>query len=103
MRRQRRRSNASTSLPASNGPGTTRWSACANLYRYRKRRFAARSGKIEDDGYEDRSRAYQRLLHELLAAQRLALIRLRNDGVISSEVMRRVERDLDLEETRLEI
>jgi Na+/H+ antiporter len=74
-----------------------------NLYRYRKRRFAARSGKIEDDGYEDRSRSYQRLLHELLAAQRLALIRLRNDGVISSEVMRRVERDLDLEETRLEI
>jgi monovalent cation/hydrogen antiporter len=74
-----------------------------NLYRYRKRRFAARAGKIEDDGYEDRSLAYQQLLHELLAAQRLALVRLRNDGVISSEVMRRVERDLDLEETRLEI
>jgi len=74
-----------------------------NLYRYRKRRFAARAGKIEDDGYEDRSLAYQQLLHELLAAQRLALVQLRNDGVISSEVMRRVERDLDLEETRLEI
>jgi Na+/H+ antiporter len=74
-----------------------------NLYRYRKRRFAARAGKIEDDGYEDRSLAYQQLLHELLAAQRLALVQLRNDGMISSEVMRRVERDLDLEETRLEI
>jgi CPA1 family monovalent cation:H+ antiporter len=73
------------------------------LYQYRKRRFAARAGKVEDDGYEDRSVAYQQLLHELLAAQRLALVRLRNDGVISSEVMRRVERDLDLEESRLEI
>ena len=74
-----------------------------NLYRYRKRRFAARAGKVEDDGYEDRSLAYQQLLRELLAAQRLALVRLRNEGVISSEVMRRVERDLDLEESRLEI
>jgi monovalent cation/hydrogen antiporter len=74
-----------------------------NMYRYRKRRFAARAGKIEDDGYEDRSLAYQQLLHELLAAQRLALVRLRNEGAISSDVMRRVERDLDLEESRLEI
>jgi monovalent cation/hydrogen antiporter len=73
------------------------------LYEYRKRRFAARAGRVEDDGYEDRSVAYQQLFHELLAAQRQALVRLRNDGVISSEVMRRVERDLDLEESRLEI
>ncbi len=28
------------------------------LYEYRKRRFAARAGKIEDEGYEDRSLAY---------------------------------------------
>ncbi len=73
------------------------------LYQYRKRRFAARAGKVEDDGYEDRSLSYQQLLHELLTAQRLALVQLRNDGVISSEVMRHVERDLDLEESRLEI
>jgi CPA1 family monovalent cation:H+ antiporter len=43
------------------------------------------------------------LSHELLAAQRSAIVRLRNEGAISSEVMRRVERDLDLEESRLEI
>jgi hypothetical protein len=30
-------------------------------------------------------------------------VRMRNEGLISSDVMRRVERDLDLEETRLEI
>jgi Na+/H+ antiporter len=73
------------------------------LYEYRKKRFAARGGMVDDDGYEDRSLAYQRLTHELLDAQRIAIVRLRNEGAISSEVMRRVERDLDLEESRLEI
>jgi hypothetical protein len=36
-------------------------------------------------------------------AQRAAIVRMRNEGVISADVMRRVERDLDLEESRLEI
>ncbi|MBV9473037.1 MAG: Na+/H+ antiporter, partial [Solirubrobacterales bacterium] len=44
------------------------------LYDYRKRRFAARAGKIEDDGYEDRSLAYQQLLQLVLGAQRDALV-----------------------------
>jgi CPA1 family monovalent cation:H+ antiporter len=74
------------------------------LYRYRKRRFAVRAGKIEDeDGIEDRSIAYQRLMHILFTAQRDALVGLRNEGTISSEVMRRIERELDLEESRLEV
>jgi hypothetical protein len=30
-------------------------------------------------------------------------VSMRNDGQISAEVMRRIERDLDLEESRLEI
>ena len=38
------------------------------LYAYRKRRFAARVGKIEDDGYEDRSTAYQQVVREVLEA-----------------------------------
>jgi Na+/H+ antiporter len=73
------------------------------LYEYRKRRFAARAGKIEDDGYEDRSLAYQQLVQTVLAAQRDALVRMRNEGDISNEVMNRVVRELDLEESRLEI
>jgi CPA1 family monovalent cation:H+ antiporter len=73
------------------------------LYQYRKRRFAARAGKIEDDGYEDRSLAYQQLVQLVLGAQREALIRMRADGDLSNEVMNRVIRELDLEETRLEI
>jgi monovalent cation/hydrogen antiporter len=73
------------------------------LYQYRKRRFGARAGKIEDDGYEDRSLAYQRTLQAVLGAQREALVQLRSDGQISNEVMNRVLQELDLEESRLEI
>ncbi len=73
------------------------------VYNYRKRRFAARAGKIDDDGYEDRSLAYQQTVQSVLAAQRDALVHLRNDGEISNETMNRVIRELDLEESRLEI
>jgi len=72
------------------------------MYDYRRRRFKARAGKIEDDGYEDRSQRYQRLVRELIAAQRVAVVSLRNEGGISNDVMHRIERELDLEETRLE-
>jgi CPA1 family monovalent cation:H+ antiporter len=73
------------------------------LYEYRKRRFAARAGKIEDDGYEDRSIAYQQMIQLVLAAQREALLRMRSDGDLSNEVLLRIMRELDLEESRLEI
>ncbi len=72
-------------------------------YNYRKRRFAARAGKIEDDGYEDRSLAYQQVVQLVLAAQREALVRARNEGEISNETMNAVIQELDLEESRLEI
>jgi monovalent cation/hydrogen antiporter len=76
------------------------------LYNFRRRRFKARAGKLdgpEVDGIEERSLAYQRLMHEIYAAQRGELVRLRNQRRISAEVMRRVERELDLEEQRLEV
>jgi monovalent cation/hydrogen antiporter len=73
------------------------------LYEYRRKRLSARAGLVEDNGYEERSLAYQRVLRELLEAQRRAIIRLRNEGTISNDVMHRVERDLDLEDSRLEI
>ena len=73
------------------------------LYEFRRRRLKARGGYLEDDGTEDRSQAYQRLLRELLVAQRQAIVRLRNQGRISNDVMHRIERELDLEDTRLEI
>jgi Na+/H+ antiporter len=73
------------------------------LYEFRKRRVAARAGKIEDDGIEDRSLTYQRMMHVVFDAQRQALTTLQRQGEISAEVTRRVERELDLEESRLEI
>jgi Na+/H+ antiporter len=74
------------------------------LYEFRRRRFKARAGKIEDeDGIEDRSLRYQRMMHELYAAQRAALVDLRDRREISNDVLRRVEREIDLEESRLEV
>ena len=79
-----------------------------DVYEYRRQRFSARHGEQsesgeESDGYEERSLAFQRFRRELLGAEREALLRLRSEGRISDEVRRRVERDLDLEDVRLEI
>ena len=70
------------------------------VYNYRRRRFGART---DGDGseYEERTDAYTRLMYELFDAQRDALVGLRNRLEISDEVRRKVERDLDLEESRL--
>jgi monovalent cation/hydrogen antiporter len=73
------------------------------MYEFRRRRLKERGGYLENDGAEDRSLAYQRLLRELLQAQRQAIVQLRNQGRISNDVMHRIERELDLEDTRLEI
>jgi monovalent cation/hydrogen antiporter len=73
------------------------------FYEYRKERFAARAGKIEDAGFEEQTLAYQRTLQHVLAAQRQALSQMHRSGDVSSEVMLRILRELDLEESRLEI
>jgi monovalent cation/hydrogen antiporter len=72
------------------------------LYRFRIDRFAARVDPDGDGKIEKRSMKYQRLRRELLDAERHAVVELRNTGEISDEVMRRVERDLDLEVSRLD-
>lgn len=73
------------------------------LYDYRLRRFAARFDDGDDGALEEQSLGYQRLRREALDAERAAVYDLRNRGVINDEVMNRVVRDLDLEDTRLEI
>jgi hypothetical protein len=47
-------------------------------------------GYLADDGAQDRSLAYQRLVRELLEAQRHEIVRLRNRGEISNQVMHRI-------------
>ena len=73
------------------------------LYGFRRNRFSARLNDTDDDGIEERSVAYQQLRRELLDAERAAVVALRNQGKISDEVMQRVERDLDLEDSRLDV
>ena len=70
-------------------------------YRFRIDRFTARQNPDGDGKIENRSLKYQRLRRDLLEAERQAVVELRNTGEISDEVMRRVERDLDLEVSRL--
>jgi CPA1 family monovalent cation:H+ antiporter len=47
------------------------------------------------------SSEYERLSHEALEVERKTIIELRNQDVISDEVLRRIERDVDLAEARL--
>jgi CPA1 family monovalent cation:H+ antiporter len=72
------------------------------IYRFRIDRFSARFDPEGDGKIEKQSVKYQRLRRELLEAERHAVVELRNTGEISDEVMRRVERDLDLEVSRLD-
>jgi monovalent cation/hydrogen antiporter len=46
---------------------------------------------------------FRRLRHETLTAERLAVIGLRNDGVISDDVLHRIEHELDVEALQLGI
>jgi len=72
-----------------------------NLLDYRRRRFGALVDG-DGDGFEERTDAWRRLMYDLFDAQREQLVRMRNHGEISDEVRRKIERDLDLEESRLE-
>jgi len=72
------------------------------LYRFRRERFSQRYTGDGDGAIEERSAAYQQLLHELVDAERDAVAELRRNGVIGDEAMRAVHRELDLEEARLD-
>jgi Na+/H+ antiporter len=73
------------------------------LYQFRRSRFAARFDDEDDGAIEARSANYQRLRRELLEAERGAVLSLRRDGRINDEVMNRIQRDLDLEDARLDV
>jgi CPA1 family monovalent cation:H+ antiporter len=64
-------------------------------------------GHVHADGsdhleeHRARAESMQRLRQELISVERTTVIGLRNQGVINDAALRRVERDLDLEEIRL--
>lgn len=51
--------------------------------------------------YTESSSTWRNWRRELIVAEREAIISLRNRGEISPEIMRRIQRDLDLEESRI--
>jgi monovalent cation/hydrogen antiporter len=71
-------------------------------YTFRRDRFRSRFDPEDDGAVESRSFDFRRLRRELLDVERRAVLDLRRAGRIDDEVMRRVVRDLDLEEARLE-
>ena len=77
--------------------------APARPYEFRLNRFRARFDDGDDGAIEERSLAYQRARRELLDAERSAIVALRNEGRIAEEVMHRLQRDLDLEDSRLDV
>jgi len=72
------------------------------LLNFRRNRFGARFDDSDDGAIEERSLAYQRVMRQLLDAERAELVSLRNQGIIDDNVMQRVQRDLDLEAARLD-
>ena len=51
--------------------------------------------------HEHKTTTYEQLLSEALLAERSMILQLRNEHVINDEVLRRIQRDLDLAELRL--
>jgi Na+/H+ antiporter len=72
-------------------------------YEFRRSRFAARFDGEDDGSIEQQSLDFQRLRREVLDAERRAVVDLRRQGRIDDAVMNRIQRDLDLEDARLDI
>lgn len=64
-------------------------------YSRRLERFA-RAGLAKEQAADGTNETIQRLQHETLTAERMALIGLRNDGTISDDVLHHLEQELDV-------
>ena len=64
---------------------------------------ATSSALFLDEGEPEASagETYRQLAREMIAAEREQFVRLRDDGRLSNEAFRRVQRELDLEESAL--
>jgi CPA1 family monovalent cation:H+ antiporter len=70
--------------------------------RYTRRLASLSKENSDDDGMTNQELArYRKILGELLRIERKTALRLRNEGRINDEVLRRIEHELDLSETRL--
>src|SRR5712664_968990 len=71
-------------------------------HRYTRRLASLSKENSNDDGMSNQELArYRKILGQLLHLERKTALRLRNEGRINDEVLRKIEHELDLSETRL--
>lgn len=71
-------------------------------YEERLRHLNAQEDKEERERLAAHKQRYRQLRHTLLASERDIVVGMRDKGAISDDALQRVQRDLDLEELRLE-
>jgi len=70
--------------------------------RYARRLASLSKENSTDDGMSTKEvERYRVVIRELLRVERKTAVRLRNEGRINDDVLRRIERELDLSETRM--
>jgi Na+/H+ antiporter len=70
--------------------------------RYARRLTSMSKEQSDDDGLSNKQLArYRKILSDVLRLERKTALRLRNEGRINDEVLRKIEYELDLSETRL--
>jgi len=89
-------------LPAEDAEAREAFAALEERYRHRSHRYAARLRGERHARDEHRTEASRRMRLAMIAAERDALLKLRDEDVISDDVMRDVQRDLDLEQILIE-
>lgn len=81
-------------------------SSAGKLAEALRQRYAHQADLLDDAAESGQTSSHvalhERLQREVLAAQQAEVVRLRDEGEISDQVMRRVQRDLDLEQLRVE-
>ncbi len=89
-------------LPWADGISPDTEQGMRDYYEDRIRRYEAgiQAGGVTQE-YAESSAAWRNWRRDLISAEREAVLSLRDEGEISPETMRRIERDLDLEESRI--
>lgn len=81
------------------------WPVPAHLERLRHA-YAERLGRLRTEGRDaidmPETGALRRIRHDLLGAERRAVVRLHDEGRIGDDVLREMERELDVEELRVD-
>jgi CPA1 family monovalent cation:H+ antiporter len=106
--RQARKHSATAALARLDDVARENWTISEHIeqlrahYTRRLQRHAGTGGP-DTECTSAAAEAFRRLRHETLTAERLAVIGLRNEGVISDEILHRLEHELDLEALRIGI